>query len=301
MIKDLAQKVREHGDTTAQSTQPTPATNISTQPKKSIAKKQREPLSVASIKATAVQWAYYLSTNHPDEQLPTGVISLCLGVVFGFSLAVIVGRWVLGEQVPLPFYALALYLASTVIPFHFGEFYVATKYRPKVDRGIKAFMLIHSPAHFAAYAFSYTEFVFELLFVPDSWKLFSLNGTFITVAAVLTLGFYSIRLVAMAQCGSNFSLEIEDEHRPEHVLVTHGVYKYLRHPSYFGWFWRAVISQFILMNPISFVGFTAVSWFFFAKRIPFEEDILGSEEFFGSKYAAYKKTSRIGIPFVKDC
>lgn len=252
------------------------------------------------MKDKALAWAHYLSINHPDEQLPTGIISLVLGMVWGFSLAIMVGRWILGDIIPVALYSLALYLASTVIPFHFGEFYVATKYRPKIDRGIKAFMLIHSPAHFAAYAFSYSEFIIETLLVPNSWKPMTLNVTFITIAAALSFGFYCVRLVAMAQCGSNFSLEIEESHRAEHVLVTHGVYKYLRHPSYFGWFWRAVTSQLVLMNPISFIGFSVVSWMFFAKRIPAEEKILGSDEFFGSKYAAYKKTTSIGIPLIKS-
>ena len=254
------------------------------------------------LKATAEEWALYLSRNHeePQEQILTGLISLALGFAQGLCTAVIAGRWWLGESVvPTPLYSISLFVASTVVPFHFGEFYVATKYRPNVDKGVRSFMLIHSPAHLAAYCFSYAEFAVGVFLIPDKWKLLKMDGTVITIAAGLSFAAYAVRLVAMAQCGSNFSLEIEDEHRPEHVLVTHGIYKYLRHPSYFGWFWRAVVCQVVLMNPVSLVGFTGVSWYFFSRRIPYEESVLASEEFFGKKYEAYKKTSRIGIPFIR--
>jgi hypothetical protein len=45
------------------------------------------------------------------------------------------------------------------------------------------------------------------------------------------------------------------------------VLRYLRHPSYFGWFWWVVGTQALLTNPLCLVGYTIVSWKFFDARI----------------------------------
>lgn len=255
--------------------------------------------ALTSLRNNAAWWARYLSRNHDDEQLLTGVISFGLGIAMGLSAAVIGVRWFAGDAVvPLWLYALALYLASTVVPFHFGEFYVATRYRPTVDRGVKAFMLVHSPAHLIASVAAFVEFFLEAALVPDGWKLVTLNATAITLIAAATLAFYAVRLVAMAQCGANFSLAIEEKRRPEHKLVTTGVYSVLRHPSYFGWYWRAALCQLILMNPVCFVGFNAAAWLFFKERIPEEEALLGSDAFFGAAYENFKKKTVVGIPLL---
>lgn len=42
---------------------------------------------------------------------------------------------------------------------------------------------------------------------------------------------------------------------------------YLRHPSYFGWFWWVVGTQVLLWNPLCLVGYAYVSWKFFDQRI----------------------------------
>ncbi len=36
--------------------------------------------------------------------------------------------------------------------------------------------------------------------------------------------------------GSNFHHRIRTEKEKDHHLVTFGIYKYLRHPAYFGWY-----------------------------------------------------------------
>jgi protein-S-isoprenylcysteine O-methyltransferase len=115
---------------------------------------------------------------------------------------------------------------------------------------------------------------------------------------MVALAFYSVRLAAMVQCGSNFSLQIETSRRSTHRLVKHGVYSVFRHPSYFGWFWYCVTTQFIVLNPLCMVLFPCAAWYFFYKRIREEEYILGSKDFFGSDYETYKKTTHIGIPFI---
>ena len=75
------------------------------------------------------------------------------------------------------------------------------------------------------------------------------------------------RSVAMIHAASNFSHQIAVEKEANHELVTHGVYAFARHPSYFGFFWWGVGTQIFLANPISTVIFMFVLWRFFSNRI----------------------------------
>ena len=82
----------------------------------------------------------------------------------------------------------------------------------------------------------------------------------------------------------------------EHALVTHGIYAWLRHPAYFGFFWWAVGTQLLLANPLALVAYTGATFYFFYDRIPYEEELL--VHFFGSEYKAYRKRTWIGIPLM---
>jgi protein-S-isoprenylcysteine O-methyltransferase len=75
-------------------------------------------------------------------------------------------------------------------------------------------------------------------------------------------------MVAMWTCKSNFNHVIMERRDEGHELVTHGVYKHLRHPSYFGWFWWCVGTQCLLCNPVCVVAHAVAAWDFFRKRIP---------------------------------
>ena len=235
-----------------------------------------------------------------SRETSVGVLGAILGMVGGASIAVILMYWTGSIQCASWVYAAAIYLATTIIPFHLGEWFIASHFRPKVDGGPRAFLLLNTPAYMAASAAAVIEYVLELLLVPDSWKIISTDSTYIvTIAGALTLGFYVFRLVSMAQCGSSFSHQIETEHREEHTLVTTGLYAFVRHPSYFGWFWRTAICQIILMNPVCFVVYIIVTWKFFEDRIKEEEALLESEAFFGREYTAFKKRVPTWIPLLK--
>jgi protein-S-isoprenylcysteine O-methyltransferase len=55
--------------------------------------------------------------------------------------------------------------------------------------------------------------------------------------------------------------------REDHVLITSGIYRYIRHPSYFGFFYWALGTQLLLENPFSFVAYALVLWKFFSHRV----------------------------------
>ena len=85
--------------------------------------------------------------------------------------------------------------------------------------------------------------------------------------------------------------------RAGHELVTTGIYRYLRHPSYTGWFWWSVGTQLVLGNPLCFVAYACASYSFFADRIPFEEETL--RDFYPREYPAYAARTFVLIPFLR--
>ena len=89
------------------------------------------------------------------------------------------------------------------------------------------------------------------------------------------------RSLAMWHAKSNFTHKIAYYKRQDHVLITTGIFAYIRHPSYFGFFWWAVGTQLLLCNPICILGFLFVLHRFFKDRIEEEELLL--IRFFGTK------------------
>ena len=94
-----------------------------------------------------------------------------------------------------------------------------------------------------------------------------------SISGLLLLGFVLtavgqvVRTLAMAQAASNFNHHVQVEHKAGHVLVTHGLYRFLRHPSYFGFFWWGLGTQLVLGNVVCLVGYAVVLWQFFSSRI----------------------------------
>ncbi|XP_028111085.1 protein-S-isoprenylcysteine O-methyltransferase A-like isoform X2 [Camellia sinensis] len=107
-----------------------------------------------------------------------------------------------------------------------------------------------------------------------------------------------IRKMAILTAGQAFTHLIKTYHDEEHhQLVTHGVYRFVRHPGYCGFFIWSIGTQIMLCNPISTIAFAIIVWNFFAKRIPYEEYFL--RQFFGSEYDEYASQVPSGIPFVE--
>jgi protein-S-isoprenylcysteine O-methyltransferase len=147
----------------------------------------------------------------------------------------------------------------------------------------------------------------------------SLAGVQLAGLALVLFG-DGIRKVAIVTAAHNFTHRVQLTHQPGHRLVRHGVYTYIRHPAYFGWYLWAVGTQVLLLNPVSTVVFAAVvrpcahrvaqsgtitrafdasaarcqAWLYFKRRIPFEEARL--LEFFGLAYSQYRDATPTWIP-----
>lgn len=71
----------------------------------------------------------------------------------------------------------------------------------------------------------------------------------------------------MVDAGTNFNHQVQTERQEGHELVSKGIYRYLRHPSYFGFFWWGVGTQLMLGNVVCLVGYVVVLWRFFNARV----------------------------------
>ncbi|KAJ1641357.1 Isoprenylcysteine carboxyl methyltransferase family-domain-containing protein [Pavlovales sp. CCMP2436] len=208
--------------------------------------------------------------------------SYCLGICTGAALiaAVLDARLVHWSA----------YMAILCF-FHEVEFLLTAAYRPDT-LSADNFLLNHSKAYHVAVLLCWAEFWLEWWLFGAGWKrpgVLSASGLALTVVALFS------RSLAMSTSASNFSHTIETEKRPQHRLVKHGIYRYLRHPAYFGFFWFSVGTQLLLLNPVCTVLYAYASWKFFADRIPYEEELL--HEFF-PEYARYTERTIIGIPLI---
>nr|GEX49861.1 elongation factor 2-like [Tanacetum cinerariifolium] len=175
--------------------------------------------------------------------------------------------------------------------FHGSECLLAIFFHGKSNVTLTS--LLFSQQYFKAMFFSVLEYLFELYFLPglkEHWWISNL-GLFMVIVGEI------IRKLAIITAGRAFTHLIQRHHDEYHNLVTHGVYKIVRHPGYTAFFIWSVGTQIMLCNPLSTIAYTLVVWNFFHRRIPYEEYFL--RQFFGSEYKEYAKVVSSGIPFVK--
>lgn len=101
-------------------------------------------------------------------------------------------------------------------------------------------------------------------------------------------------LATHRQLGRNWSQTLEL--RQGHTLVTHGVYRLVRHPMYSAFFLWGVAQMLLLQNwivgPAGLIGFGTL----YAFRVGREEAMMRAA--FGADYAAYEARTKRIIPFV---
>jgi protein-S-isoprenylcysteine O-methyltransferase len=175
--------------------------------------------------------------------------------------------------------------------FHFSEYLCVAIFNPKTLTS-DSFLVNHSTEFNIAMAASFAEYFIELWLFPEmkGIRLFAWLGVLATAIG------QGIRLAALITAGHNFTHDIAEKKRPEHKLVTTGIYNYIRHPGYCGWFWWSVCSQLVLFNPICIAGFAYASWLFFKDRIEYEEKTL--VEFFGKEYEDFRKRTPTYVPLI---
>lgn len=173
--------------------------------------------------------------------------------------------------------------------FHLSEFLLACLFM-RHELGFSS--LLFSKPYCIAMSVAVVEYLLEYWLFPSLKKLIVV--TFLGVALAI-LG-EAIRKCAMLTARASFTHQIRFEKEDSHQLVTHGIYRFIRHPGYLGWFLWAVSTQLLLVNPVCTVVFTIVSWKFFSERIRYEESTL--LRFFGDNYADYRRSTPTWIPFI---
>lgn len=178
--------------------------------------------------------------------------------------------------------------------YHLSEFATTARYNAPLVTW-ESFLLDQSRAYQIAMLASWLEFWIEAAIMPGFKTGMVAKFVMVLGLALVFIG-QGFRTGAMVEAGSNFSHLIQVKKTKSHQLVTSGLYKYVRHPSYFGWFWWSIGTQLLMFNPICLVGYAIAAWKFFESRIPYEERKL--VEFFPQEYPAYRKRTPIGIPFI---
>lgn len=160
--------------------------------------------------------------------------------------------------------------------FHFLEFWTTAQYNTNAAQ-VSSFLLSQNGS---AYNIAHTAAILEcfvthflvphwsltLLLLPD-WVKPYITASLISTGLYLVVMGQTIRSAAMIQAGTNFNHVVQHRRTNEHQLVTAGLYGYLRHPSYFGFFWWGLGTQLVLGNMFCFFGYLYVLWTFFSRRI----------------------------------
>lgn len=206
-----------------------------------------------------------------------------LGSLFGGSLF-------LSNITTCPWNVFCVYFVF-LTAFHFSEYMLTALYNSK-SLSTDSFLLNHSTEYVAAAVTSWLEFTIESYFFP-SMKCFNVL-TFLGVALVI-FG-ETVRKGAMITAGSNFNHIVQSDRKSDHMLVTHGLYKWSRHPSYVGWFYWSIGTQVLLANPLCTVAYAVASWKFFNERVKDEEMYL--IHFFEQQYIDYIMEVPTRLPFI---
>ncbi|KAI1007768.1 hypothetical protein K3495_g464 [Podosphaera aphanis] len=215
--------------------------------------------------------------------------SFALGTIFSLSLALTIG--LLYQNNPIwrvPFFL------STLSFFHFLEFWTTARANANAAK-ISSFLLTSNGAAYniahscALLEMIVTHFYFaHTLLIPWAQNLRVCLGLLFIIIG------QSTRTAAMLTAGPSFSHLVVNHKHDSHILIKHGIYRFLRHPSYLGFFWWGIGTQLICGNTISLIGYGVVLYWFFKTRIAGEEKLL--VKFFGQEYVDYSKRTIVGIP-----
>ncbi|KAI5451907.1 farnesyl cysteine-carboxyl methyltransferase [Naganishia albida] len=234
----------------------------------------------------------------PNTPFYASFISWSLGWIAGVTVETIFGsgRWTRCIRPQLGFY-----LAGWAL-FHVLEFWTtAACNREKLS--VDAFLLNNGMQYHAAHLIGLTEYFLSAFLVNEAasannilaFRTWWMGHGSLFVLPILFAA-QALRSLAMIHAADSFSHVVSRtrDKQEGHVLVTWGVYRISRHPSYTGFFYWALSTQLLLGNPISFIGFWFVLSRFFKFRIIDEEIHL--VRYFGDAYVQFRKRTGHWLP-----
>ncbi|KAJ1797101.1 farnesyl cysteine-carboxyl methyltransferase [Coemansia sp. RSA 2399] len=211
--------------------------------------------------------------------------SFALGILAaaGLSTALVGGWSALG--------ILGIY-AAFVSLYHMCEYLSVAMYNP-LRVSMESFMFQpdgEDGGYALAICVSLVEYAVEWWFYPGLKRPGLVTVIGFAVAAVGQV----LRTLAMVTAKVSFNHYVATHRMTDHQLITHGIYKFERHPSYVGFFLWAVGLQVMTKNLVSAALFAMALGFFFCSRTVYEERMLVG--FFGEQYQTYRKTTPSLIP-----
>ncbi|OHF02658.1 isoprenylcysteine carboxyl methyltransferase [Colletotrichum orchidophilum] len=230
--------------------------------------------------------------NQPKSLAGIALRAFLLGTAFTTGLVSLTALLLTTSS---PLWRLPFFLSALSL-FHFLEFWTTAAYNTP-QATVHAFLLTANwPAYAIAHATAFAECLIANLAFPGAvWAPFGLRPAFLAAGLALAVTGQTVRSAAMVTAGQSFNHTVQHYRAESHILVTGGIYGWLRHPSYFGFFWWAIGTQLVMGNLVSLAAYAVVLWYFFAKRIRHEEELL--VRFFGQEYVDYRKRVGIMIPF----
>jgi protein-S-isoprenylcysteine O-methyltransferase Ste14 len=136
--------------------------------------------------------------------------------------------------------------------------------------------------------------VMAWLFAPQwiRWSFLSVPMAYRWAGVFLSLAGVALLFWGQRSAGKNFAptLEMKDDHQ----LVTHGAYRWVRHPVYLAFLLMIAGSGVLARNWFMELTGVLLIGFVMLLRIPREEALLA--ERFGDQYAAYRKRTPLLIP-----
>lgn len=211
------------------------------------------------------------------------LIGLSLSVIFSFSFSMIFFTNSI-------YYPLYLYFITLCI-YHYTEFFSVLLYHFK-KLNCEYFLINQSLSWIIATIISFIETILETYYFNKYKKI----KIFFIIGLIMTIIGQIFRIGGIYTGKKNFTHKISYEKKKEHKLVKNGVFALTRHPSYFGFYLWSIGIEIMCCNPICFIGFTFILFYFFKNRILLEEKLL--IQFFGEEYLEYKKKVGILIPFI---
>lgn len=189
-----------------------------------------------------------------------GLQAFSLGFVF--ALCLLSTTWLLLNDKTI--WRLPAFFACLSI-FHFLEFWTTARFNVPAVRASSFLLFNNGTAYNVAHALATCEIIVSNIFPTYGSGL--VNRHTIATGFGLVVTGQLVRSIAMAQAGTNFNHTPQRTRQEGHELVTRGIYSWLRHPSYFGFFWWALGTQVLVGNKVCVVGYLVALWTFFYKRI----------------------------------
>lgn len=220
--------------------------------------------------------------------------AFCLGMAVSASIVVMLGVFLFTDS---PLWRLPFFVAA-VANFHFLEFWTTAEANAGAVTTDSFLLTSNGAQYIIVHSVAFLEAAVVCTFFPGrSWAPFGLGSTIMWLGLGLTLVGQGTRSLAMLHAGASFNHEVQVYKADTHLLVTTGIYRLIRHPSYFGFFYWGVGMQLVLGNRISFFIYVGILWWFFDKRIRYEEATLVA--FFKDDYVQYRKKVSTWIPFIQ--